>query len=91
MPEKYGNWHTIYTRLRRWAERGVLERLFLGLQKENLIRISVTCLGLDSTSIKVHLDAEGALKKTDPNPSGNQVADVTMSRKNHQLEVETVN
>ena len=65
--------------------------MFLGLQKENLIRISVTCLGLDSTSIKVHLDAEGALKKTDPNPSGNQVADVTMSRKNHQLEVETVN
>jgi transposase len=75
LPEKYGNWHTIYTRLKRWAERGVLERLFIGLQKENLIRISVTCLGLDSTSIKVYPDAAGALKKTDPNPSANHVAD----------------
>ncbi len=75
LPEKFGNWHTIYTRLKRWAERGVLERLFLGLQKENLIRISVTSLGLDSTSIKVHPDAAGALKKTDPNPSANHVAD----------------
>ena len=34
LPEKFGNWHTIYTRLKRWAERGVLERLFLGLQKK---------------------------------------------------------
>jgi transposase len=75
LPEKFGNWHTIYTRLKRWAERGVLERLFLGLQKENLIRISVTCLGLDSTSIKVHPDAAGALKKTGPNPSANHVGD----------------
>jgi transposase len=75
LPEKYGNWHTIYTRLKRWAERGVLERLFIGLQKENLIRVSVTCLGLDSTSVKVHPDAAGALKKTDLNPSANPVAD----------------
>ena len=75
LPEKFGNWHTIYTRLKRWGERGVLERLLLGLQKENLIRISVTCLGVDSTSIKVHPDAAGALKKTGPNPSANHVAD----------------
>lgn len=75
LPEKFGNWHTIYTRLKRWAERGVLERLFVGLQKEKLIKVSVTCLGLDSTSIKVHPDAAGAFKKTDPNPSENHVAD----------------
>jgi transposase len=75
LPEKFGNWHAIYTRLKRWAERGVLEHLFLGLQKENLIRISVTCLGLDSTSIKVHPDAAGALKKTGPNPSANHAGD----------------
>ena len=75
LPEKFGNWHTIYTRLKRWAERGVLERLFIGLQKEKLIKISITCLGLDSTSIKVHPDAAGALKKTDPNLSANHEAD----------------
>jgi transposase len=54
LPREFGNWHTIYTRLKRWAERSVLERLFVALQKEKLIKISVTCLGLDSTSIKVH-------------------------------------
>ena len=45
LPREFGNWHTVYARLRRWAECGVLERLFVGLQKENLIKISVTCLG----------------------------------------------
>jgi len=49
--------------------------LFVGLQKENLIRIFVTCLGLDSTSIKEHPDAAGTLKKMDSNPSANQLAD----------------
>jgi transposase len=75
LPERFGNWHTIYTRLKRWAERGVLERLFVGLQKEKLIQISITCLGLDSTSIKVHPDAAGALKKTVRNPSANHEVD----------------
>ena len=63
LPREFENWHTIYTYAKRWAERGVLERLCIGLQKEKLIKMSVTCLGLDSTSIKVHLDAAGALKK----------------------------
>ena len=57
LPEKFGHRHTIYPRAKRWAERGVLERLCIGMQKEKLIKISVTCLGLDSTSIKVHPDA----------------------------------
>ena len=75
LPREFGNWHTIYTRLKRWAERGVLARLFVALQKEKLIKISVTCLGLDSTSIKVHPDAAGALKKTALNPPANHAAD----------------
>jgi transposase len=64
LPERFGNWHTIYTRLRRWAEKGVLERLFQALQEHRLIRIRVECVGLDSTSVKVHPDGTGALKKT---------------------------
>jgi transposase len=75
LPREFGNWHTIYTRLKRWAERGVLERLFAALQKEKLIKISITCLGLDSTSIKVHPDATGALKKTVLKQSENHGAD----------------
>ncbi len=75
LPKEFGNWHTIYTRLRRWAENGVLDRLFAALQEHQLIRIKIECLGLDSTSVKVHPDATGALKKTDRNPSANRGVD----------------
>ena len=53
LPPEFGNWNTIYVRIRRWAENGVLDRLFEALQAHNIIRVSVDCIGLDSTSIKV--------------------------------------
>lgn len=74
LPAEYGNWNTIYVRIRRWADKGVLDRLFEALQHHNIIRIKVECLGLDSTSIKVHPDGTGALKKTVHNPSANHAA-----------------
>jgi hypothetical protein len=40
-----------------------LERLFEALQAHQLIRINVECVGLYSTSVKVHPDGTGALKK----------------------------
>jgi transposase len=73
LPPEFGNWNTIYVRMRRWAENGVLDRLFEALQKHNIIRVSVDCIGLDSTSIKVHPDGTGALKKTVRNPSASRV------------------
>ena len=69
LPEKYGNWHTIYTRLRRWTRSGVLARAFEVLQQEQLIRLKVEVCSLDSTSVKVHPDGTGALKKTALSPS----------------------
>ncbi len=75
LPREFGVWHTIYMRIRRWAENGVLDRLFEALQAHNLVRIKVECLGLDSTSIKVHPDGTGALKKTDLNPLANHEVD----------------
>ena len=75
LPQEFGNWHTIYTRLRRWAEKGVLERLFMALQAHRLIRINVECLGLDSTIVKVHPDGTGALKKTARKPLESLEAD----------------
>ena len=74
LPKGFGNWHTIYTRLRRWAENGVLDRLFIALQEHQLIRIKVECLGLDSTSVKLHPDGTGALKKTARKRSADRVA-----------------
>jgi transposase len=53
LPERFGNWHTIDTRLRRWAAAGVLDRVLQALQEHRLIRIRVACVGLDSTSVSI--------------------------------------
>ena len=37
LPERFGNWHTIYMRMSRWAASGVLDRVFQRLQQEQLI------------------------------------------------------
>src|SRR5437016_7774117 len=74
LPRRFGNWHTIYTRMNRWAKAGVLDRLFAELQREQLIRIKIEAVSLDSTIIKVHPDGTGALKKTAPKRSANPAA-----------------
>ena len=63
LPKEYGNWHTIYVRMNRWSKNGVLERVFAALQAEGIIDIDVDVVALDSTAVKVHPDACGALKK----------------------------
>jgi transposase len=65
LPAIYGNWHTIYTRMYRWAKSGVLNKIFMALQQKQLLAIKVEVISLDSTSVKVHPDGTGALKKTD--------------------------
>ncbi len=63
LPERFGNWHTVYTRINRWAKSGVLDRMFAQLQTCQIVRIKIEAVSLDSTSIKVHPDGTGALKK----------------------------
>ncbi len=77
LPKRFGNWHTIYTRMRRWTKAGVLDRMFEALQREQVVRIKIEAVSLDSTSIKVHPDGTGALKKTDHRPSESPAADGT--------------
>ena len=45
--------------------------------KAGEVRIRIEAVSLDSTSIKVHPDGTGALKKTALNPSGSPEADGT--------------
>ena len=70
LPEKYGKWNSIYKKANRWAKSGVLEQVFVALQREQIIQIKIEHVSLDSTSIKVHPDAHGALKKLENNLSG---------------------
>ena len=75
LPKRFGKWHTIYTRMSRWAKNGVLNRIFEALQRENIIQIRVETVSLDSTMVKVHPDGTGALKKTVRKPLANQEED----------------
>ena len=69
LPKRFGNWHTIYTRMSRWVKGGVLDRVFEELQRAQLLTIKLEAVSLDSTIVKVHPDGTGALKKTDHRPS----------------------
>lgn len=75
LPKEFGNWHTIYTRMNRWAKKGVLDRIFTLLQEKGIIRMKLEVIHLDSSSIKVHPHGAGALKKTVPKASANHVED----------------
>jgi transposase len=75
LPRRFGPWHTIYTRMYRWSKNGVLDRVFERLQKEQIVRIKIEAVKMDSTIVKVHPDGTGALKKTDLKPSENRAAD----------------
>ena len=63
LPASLGHWHTVYTRMRAWTKNGVLARVFAALQQEQMIHFKIEVGSLDSTSIKVHPDGTGALKK----------------------------
>ncbi len=75
LPQQFGNWHTIYTRMNRWSKNGVLDAVFEKLQREQLVRVKLEAVLLDSTIVKVHPDGTGALKKTDRSRSASPAAD----------------
>ena len=69
LPKRFGRWHTVYTRMNRWAKAGVLDRVFTALQEEEIIRIKVEALSVDSTIVKVHPDGTGVENETARSPS----------------------
>ena len=75
LPPRFGNWHTIYTRMNRWSKGGVLDRVFAQLQQEQIVRLKIEAVALDSTAVKVYPDGTGALKKTARKPSADPVPD----------------
>jgi len=74
LPKHFGNWHSIYTRMNRWSKAGVLDRVFARLQAEQILVIRIEGVCLDSTTIKVHPDGTGALKKAVLRPSADRAA-----------------
>ena len=70
LPERFGPWHTVYMRGRRWIDKGVLERVFAELQRGEL-EVQVAQrepdrplrMSIDSTIVKVHQDGTRAPTK----------------------------
>jgi transposase len=64
IPEQYGAWKGVYTRLRNWALDGTWERVFTALMAQ-----ADTCgeldwiVSVDSTIVRAHQHAAGARKK----------------------------
>ena len=65
LPDIFGNWHTIYTRFKRWSENGLLWNIVKTLHKNKCALFNI--VWLDSTAIKLHKHGAGALKKTADN------------------------
>src|SRR3989338_10321642 len=66
--EKEGDWHTIYTRYKRWTESGLFGKILRVLEVADVLRVRIALL--DSTSIRAHQSAAGAAKKRGPKRSG---------------------
>jgi len=49
--------------MNRWSKNGVWDRVFEQLQREQIVRLKIEAVKLDSTIVKVHPDGTGALKK----------------------------
>jgi len=64
LPSEYGSWHTVYMRVSRWFKEGILARVFAELKARFGVELRVEVCALDSTTVKVHPDGAGALKKT---------------------------
>ncbi len=60
LPEKYGNWNHVYKRFAHWSKQGVFEKMTSFFAQDPDFK----CLMLDSTIVRAHSCAAGALKKT---------------------------
>lgn len=65
MPERYGKWRTVYSRFRRWTERGVWQKALESLQGQADARggIDWDATALDGSYVKAHPHAAGAPKR----------------------------
>lgn len=59
LPKQFGHWHSVYMRFSRWSKKGVWARLAEELAKDPDLEV----LFIDSTIVRAHQHATGALKK----------------------------
>ena len=60
LPQKHGNWHTIYVKFNLWSKNGTVQKIFEELQNQNIIDVQGEVLGLESSSVNEHPNASGS-------------------------------
>ena len=70
LPDAFGNWFTVWKRFRRWALKGVFEKVFKALSGEPDMEYAL----VDGTIVKVHRHGAGAKGGLKIRPSANRAA-----------------
>lgn len=75
LPEYYGPWKSVYTRMSRWTDSGLLERIFQTLNDTP----DLENLHMDATIVSAHQHSAGA-KKGGPITKKTKLASVAVVR-----------
>ena len=70
LPPRFGKWETVWKRFRRWARRGVFERMFEALSGDPDFEYAL----IDGTIVKVHRHGTGARGGLTIRPSADRAA-----------------
>ena len=68
LPSEFGNWNSAFQRFRRWAKRGIFDRIFEQLSGNPDFEYVM----IDGTIVSVHQKASGAKGGLSIRPSGAQ-------------------
>lgn len=62
LPERYGSWQTVYSRFRRWQQRGTWDKILAALQADGDARgnLDWTIHFVDGSVVRAHQHAAGA-------------------------------
>ena len=70
LPEQFGRWGSVWKRFRRWAEKGVFERIFTAFSQDPDFEYAL----IDGTIVKVHRHGTGAKGGLKIRPSAGRAA-----------------
>lgn len=62
LPERYGEWNSIYQRFNRWSKKEIWKKVFEELQEPDLDGVARRWIMADSTVVRAHQHSAGQKK-----------------------------